>query len=652
MNKNKILSIISVLLCVALLFCACTAGSDDTTEAGVVTRAVEEESEAEAVSLEAEEISFYEVTDGDYKIKISPIYKSDGKTVVAAYIISVTDKDNKEVKADKFPMLMSIVAATNTKTAIALTKDKSKNYIKINSYADENGNLLVVQDSADANKNGKKDEYLKLTKVTNDEGSTHYLLTDTVIEIVTEGKNVYAVISGKKIKVDTVDSDNKKVKVTVEKQTALDKETASEKKKKATTTTTTKAADTNDKTKAYNQIILLKNGKASSTASGVTTSSNLVSITGGGDYLITSKTSDWHGIIKLEIGADDEAELRFEDVNISYNKGSIIQIIDSSDTTTDRSFLEAEASSDVLADDTLNDTMEDLSDRESAPNVSLSFPSGTTSTFTSSANVYSGVIYNESKLTVKGNGKVNFKATTNANNVICSSKSITFKNVSAYLQSAAFGVSEGIGGSRGIFSYGKVNLDSGSLTIETNGDSIRCTRFTQEDGTLTATSSACDGIDTESSISIYGGKATVTALQKSSFKVRRVNIQERWDNGERVSKKDCIREGRDDGFYIFGGTVRGESKKVSDYKMSPSQKTIVCRTVKKTKGSATEVKKAVKWKVGSLASSNNSCIKFLYSSSAVKRNEYNVTVDGSSKAYNWKWSNNHGACYVEYTTSK
>ena len=39
---------------------------------------------------------------------------------------------------------------------------------------------------------------------------------------------------------------------------------------------------------------------------------------------------------------------------------------------------------------------------QSAPNVSLTFPTGTSSSFESSANVKTGVIYNESKLEIKG----------------------------------------------------------------------------------------------------------------------------------------------------------------------------------------------------------------------------------------------------------
>ena len=45
--------------------------------------------------------------------------------------------------------------------------------------------------------------------------------------------------------------------------------------------------------------------------------------------------------------------------------------------------------------------------------------------------------------------------------------------------------------------------------------------------------------------------------------MRRVNLQERYDNGERVNKNDLVRSSKGDGFHISGGKVIGESKKVS-----------------------------------------------------------------------------------------
>ena len=661
MQNKKIFSVIALILAAVMIFSACSQTGETVVATTETTTAAAQAIETTTASVEAEDVSIYEVSDGDYKISISPIYNKDGKTVAAAYIISVKDKDKKDVTAKDFPLINSVVAASSSKTAITLTKDKNKNYIKINSYADEKGNLLTVQDSGDANKNGNTSEYLKLTKVTNDQGSSHYLLTDTVVNIVTEDGVVYAVIDGKRVKVDTVNSKNTKVVAKISEESKPNKKKAKSKKngtttKKSTTDKTAKSEDTKapeeSKADTYGKIVLHKNGKASSSLDGVEISSNEVLINKGGEYLITSDTSTWHGVIKIQLNNTEEADVRFENVDISYNKGNIIQIIDSTESTK-RDFIDAEVNEESIDYDDLSDEMEDLSDVKSAPNVSLTFPTGTSSSFECSSNIKTGVIYNESKLEIKGNGKVSISATANANNVLCSSKSVTFKNVTANLQSAAFGVTENIGGSKGIFSYNKVNIDSGNVTIQSNGDAVRCTRFYQEGGTFTATSSAADGIDAESSISISGGKATVTALNKSSFKVRRINLQERLDNNERgINPKDCIRSGKEDGFYISGGTVKGESKKVSDHKMNASQHTIVCRTVKSAKGNADEVKKAVKWNVSSVASSSNPCIKFLYSSSSVSEKDYEVKVNNTSKEYKWNWSGKYGSCRVVYTTGK
>ena len=114
--------------------------------------------------------------------------------------------------------------------------------------------------------------------------------------------------------------------------------------------------------------------------------------------------------------------INLENVKISNTSRNIIQIIDTS-IVTDRSFLEAEA----VVGTTADDDIEEVSDMVSAPDVSLTFPTGTQSTFTTSGNGVTGVVYNESKLTIKGNGKATISATKNANNAICSTKSIKIK---------------------------------------------------------------------------------------------------------------------------------------------------------------------------------------------------------------------------------
>ena len=640
--------IISVFLCIvlAMTFASCIKKSEPaavtTTAAPETTTAAEVT--AAAVQVESEEISFYDAKDNlGNVLKLSPIYAKDGKTVVAAYIISATSKDKKALDSKAFPLLNSVVAASSSDKGIALSYDASKKLVKVESYADKNGNMVAIQDIGDANKNGNKTEYLKLSKKTNKKGSVHYLLTDEVVEVKKENGKTVVVDKGKKTEVKIVDANNK----TVADKTKKDSSTDKDKKKDGSSSNTTEE-------KAYINIILKKNGKASCASSKVETNSNEVVINEPDDYKITSETSEWHGVIKVLLKNTEEAELRFENVNISYNKGNIIQLIDESDES-DRSFIEAEATAGTAADDAI----EELADRDSAPNIDITFPTGTKSSFESSANIYTGVLYNEAKLTIKGNGKASFKSTTNADNVISSSKSITVKNVDLYLESAAAGVIDRLGGAKGIYSYSKVKVESGNLSINSNGDAIRCDSFVMEGGNANLISSACDGIDSDDSVYIEGGVLKVFALEKTAIKVRRVNNQDRYDSliaaGEKEEslkplKKNCLRDGKDDGFAINGGMVATESYKTSTPRNS-KQRVVICKATKKVKGSNDESKKAVKWKISGLASSKSSCIKFLYSSAAVAKKEYKITVDGSSKETIWNWADNVGVAKVVSSTT-
>ena len=667
MKNNKL--IISIILCIALVFsfAACSMNTENTSATTEPTEATTTAPEvtAKAAAVASEEVSFYDAKDNEGNtLKLSPIYAKDGKTVIASYIISASDKNNKALDSKAYPLLNSVVAATSNEKGISLTYDSAKKLIKLESYADEKGNIIALRDVNDINKNKNTTEYLKLTKKTNEKGSVHYLLTDEILEIKEENGKTVAVDkkTNKKTVVEKVDSTNDKVKKTVEKDTANETEKKEiekkqEEEKKTDNEKTNDSSKTDEPTaaseeKEYISIVLKKNGKSESSLASVETNTNEVVINDAGDYKITSETDTWHGVIKLKLKNTEEAELRFEDVDISYNKGSIIQLIDESDTS-DRSFIEAEATVGTIADNAI----EALSDRDSAPNVDLTFPTGTKSSFENSANAYTGVLYNEAKLTIKGNGKATFKAVSNSNHAIASSKSITIKNVELLLQSASYDVPKGIGGAKGIYSYNKVNVESGKLTVQSNGDAVRCDSFYQEGGTVNLTSSACDGIDADDAIYIRGGNTKIVALEKTSLKVRRVNNQDTADAyiaaGKTVSdsfKKNCLRSGKDDGFAISGGTVSTESYKVSTPRKS-SQKVIICKASKQVKGSEEEVKKAVKWEIGGLASTKNKSIKFFYSASNVKQKEYSIIVDGDEKAPVWTWSDNVGVAKIVSSTS-
>lgn len=408
---------------------------------------------------------------------------------------------------------------------------------------------------------------------------------------------------------------------------------------KTTAKTTTKAAATTAAADTATAIKLTKNGNAECKSSNVTIDApslfeteGIVYIEKGGDYVITSDVEEWHGQIVIQLANTEKANIRIENVNISSQKANVIKIIDTN-IDSQRSFVEADLSSGSAGGDTdnaLRDEMKEISKQEKAPNVDLSFPTGTSSSFTTSANSLSGVIYNESKLTIKGNGAVHISATKNRNNAICSTKSITFKNVTAKLTTAGNGSISALSSARGIFTFSKVYVESGTLNIASNGDGIRCEEFNSSGGKTNIVSSACDGIDADDGIIISGGNVTAKGLQKSCFKVRRVNNQEKIDEGDKTIKKSDGITKSTHTFKINGGTVVGEGKNITTVQPASTQASITCRSVK-AEGTE-EAKKAISFTIkgtGVSVSSAEACIKYLYSSSAIdKSKEYTVSSSG------------------------
>lgn len=425
--------------------------------------------------------------------------------------------------------------------------------------------------------------------------------------------------------------------------------------KKTDKKSTTKKAVQSTTKKAEKVITLQKNGKAKSDAGkAVSIKTGAVSIVSAGDYIIKSETDDWHGQIIIKLPNTAKCSVRFENVNISYNKGNIIQIIDTS-IKSKRSFLEAEASN----TDANDDAIKEVADNDSAPNVSLSFPTGTKSTFTSSSNSYTGVIYNESKLTFKGNGTLNVKSTRNTDNCICSTKSVTFKNLTANLSTANNTVTEKIstntGSAKGIFTYNKVIVESGKLNVKTNGDGIRCDKFYNVGGSVSVTSSACDAIDADDVIEITGGTTSCYATEKSAFKVRRINAKEiRNENGK---PKDY--------FKITKGTVVGESKKMTAPSVS-GQATILAKIKKKNQqGLPQETpsdaiandddsrlqKITLQNPNGSkLKVSSGQCTKILYSKSTLQKNAKYQAKSEYGNFESQKWAN--GVCSIKIRSTK
>ena len=410
-----------------------------------------------------------------------------------------------------------------------------------------------------------------------------------------------------------------------------------------------------------NHIILGKNSTAKTTAkSGVSISEGLVKITEAKNYVVTSDTNEWHGRIVVTLPNTAECEIRFENVNISYNKGNILQIQDSS-IETERTFLETE----VEATDSMDDAIKQIAESNMAPNVDLVFPIGTSSTFHSTANSYTGVIYNESKLTLKGNGSLTVESRTNADNCLCSTKSVTIKNLTLDMTTAAntstHKLAAASGSAKGIFSYGKVTIESGNVNIKTNGDAIRCDDFYCKGGVASILSSACDAIDTDDRIHISGGNITCVALEKSAYKVRRVNntVNGVTDTNlkVRLDENNQIR----DYFKITAGTVVGESKKLTEVTIA-DQANILAKIKKSTSTSSTDGAISaddssrrqiitIKNSSGALVkASQNKCTKFLYSSYALSEDEeYTAVGDSTTTPAAVDWNTKIGEAKIKST---
>ena len=503
-----------------------------------------------------------------------------------------------------------------------------------------------------AKTSGKEEHTVAVTEiVTNSEGEA---VTDESGEVVTEvvtDKNGLPVT--KVVKGDTSSSTSANSS-TAAKSNSTTKPGASPTTKAGATNTTVKGkSSTTTAAQSKNatvKIVLEENRRASCSSNDVKIESGVVTITKGGDYRISSSTNTWHGQIILRLKETESADVAFENVTISNDSKNILQIINTSNTS-DRSFIEAEAEPDTKEDNKI----EEIADYDNAPKVSISFPQGTSSSFTTSANSVTGIIYNESKLTIKGRGSVSISATKNANNCICSTKNLTIKNVSINLTTAAYDSTSSLaktsGSAKGIFSYGKVNLESGKLTIRSNGDGIRCDSFNATGGILDLKSSACDGIDADDQIIISDGDIKSVALKKYSFKVRRVN-----NTAEKNGNK-TVRSGKNDCFRIDGGTVWGESKKITylnpqfqSDSTGSKQASIVAKMIKKN--STADSKEANQISIdGVNKTSTNKCTKFLYSSSKINDGSKYTAQAGDNKGV-VVWQSTAGIAQVRASGTK
>lgn len=598
-------------------FVACSQNTNDEAQKAAATSA----------SVAAKEQS-EETTQPQTEIVSKVVTDKNGETTVVTQVVTKKTDSTKVAYSNKAQATSS--ASGNANKTNAKGK-KSANVTTVKNGSTKNAKTLANGENSATKGNGN--EATKgVTQVSNGKSSKHSADNAT--------KSANDSSKGKEAtKSVTKTSDDK------ETTKSSAKASGGNETKKATTTTKPSTTKAHATTEAKETVITLQsNGNASCQSEKVSINSSgygTVTINSPGDYIIKSDVDVWHGQIIVKLKNTENADIRLENVNIATQNANAIQIIDSS-INSNRSFIEADVSSGNAgagdADNTLQDAMKEVAKQSKAPNVSLSFPTGTSSSFSTVSNNISGVLYNESKLTIKGNGKVTFESKKNRNNAIASTKSVSFKNVDATLITPANESTSALSSARGIFCYSKVNVESGNLTIKSNGDGIRCEEFNSADGTTNIKSSASDGIDADDAINITGGKVTVEALQKSCLKVRRVNNQEELDEGKTGVKSDDGINKPDHTFKIDGGTVVAMGKNITTLKSVKSgqttskQASIVCKSVK-AKGSEA-AKKAINFSIkgsGVNASSGAKCIKYLYSSPSVDSSkEYTVSSSGYS----------------------
>lgn len=328
-----------------------------------------------------------------------------------------------------------------------------------------------------AKTSGKEEHTVAVTEiVTNSEGEA---VTDESGEVVTEVVTDKNGLPVTKVVKDDASSSTSANSSTAAKSNGATKAGST---KAGATKTASKGKSSATAAQSKNEsvkIVLEENRRASCSSKNVEIESGIVTIKKGGNYRISSSTKAWHGQIVLKLKETESAEIAFENVTISNDSKNILRIINTSNTS-DRSFIEAETEPDTKEDNKI----EEIADYENAPKVSISFPQGTSSSFTTSANSVTGIIYNESKLTIKGRGSVSISGgSKNANNCICSTKGLTIKNVSINLTTAAHESTSNLaktsGSAKGFSHTAKLILKVASLQSAQTATASVATRSTQ-----------------------------------------------------------------------------------------------------------------------------------------------------------------------------
>lgn len=254
-----------------------------------------------------------------------------------------------------------------------------------------------------------------------------------------------------------------------------------------TKTPTTEIPTTTEEAVTYRAVITLSDDGIDIDGTGATANGSVVTISQAGEYTLTGTLSDGQIAIALPT-KDDKVTVNLEGVDVTSN--------------TSAPFAATKGK------------------------VELSAKKGTTNSFTSTATyneeTINACVYSKNDLTIKGKGTLNVSSTYN--NAIGCKADVTIKNLTLNVTEAA---------NNGIKGNDSVTIESGNITVNSNGDAIKSDEDPAYDGdvleggtvtiidgdvTLTTatttkdgTTSTSDGIKASMLCDILGGTINITS---------------------------------------------------------------------------------------------------------------------------------------------
>ena len=244
---NSIKKIIAVFTAASIMVCCfagCSGKAEPTADTTVSTTVTTTQQVVSAVdvskSAEQEIISFTGTDKDGNTLNLVPVFDKDGKTVIAGYITSVTNKAKQLLNANQYKLLNCVVGASSADGKIVLDTDKDKNLVQIEAYSDLQGNLVCMKDTKDLNKNKNTAEFIKIMSGIDSNKVKIYMAYTTAdkkyqpVTISSENSKLYMTENGKKTEVKLVNALNTAASKTVSKD-------ANDNKKKSKTTTTKKS---------------------------------------------------------------------------------------------------------------------------------------------------------------------------------------------------------------------------------------------------------------------------------------------------------------------------------------------------------------------------------------------------------------------------